>query len=158
MSKEKYFARMEKKDWLPLICRSIAGTISFFTVSLAVKNLPLTLFQILYNTLPFMIAIIVFIWLCERISKFEFAAMCFCFSGIILVAIYAPEQEAEVDETGEKEDTSYSFGITMALVTTFLYAVAGVVARRLRAVHFTVIQFHYSFIGTVLFTIYNIIL
>ena len=151
---------MEKKDWPPLICRSIAGTISFFTVSLAVKNLPLTLYQILYNTLPFMIAIIVFIWLCERITKFEFAAMCLCFSGIILVALYSPETEKEVDEAGEQQedDTSYSFGITMALVTTFLYAVAGVVARRLRTVHFTVIQFHYSFIGTILFTIYNIIL
>ena len=151
---------MEKKDWPPLICRSIAGTISFFTVSLAVKNLPLTLYQILYNTLPFMIAIIVFIWLCERITKFEFAAMCLCFSGIILVALYSQEPEKEVDEAGEQQedDTSYSFGITMALVTTFLYAVAGVVARRLRTVHFTVIQFHYSFIGTILFTIYNIIL
>ena len=132
---------MEKKDWPPLITRSIAGTISFFTISLAVKNLPLTLFQILYNTLPFMIAIIVFIWLCERITKFEFAAMCLCFSGIILVALYSQEPEKEVDEAGEQQedDTSYSFGITMALVTTFLYAVAGVVARRLRAVHFTVI-------------------
>ena len=107
-----------------------------------------------------MIAIIVFIWLCERITKFEFAAMCLCFSGIILVALYSPEPEKEVEDAGEqqKDDTSYSFGITMALVTTFLYAVAGVVARRLRAVHFTVIQFHYSFIGTILFTIYNIIL
>ena len=97
VSKEKYCANMEKKDWLPLILRCIAGTISFFTNSLAVKNIPLTLFQIIYNTLPFMIAIIVFIWLCERISKFEFAAMCFCFGGIILVAIYLPEPETEVN-------------------------------------------------------------
>ena len=52
----------------------------------------------------------------------------------------------------------YILGILAALATTLFVAITGVVSRRLRDIHFTVIQFHQAFITTITFSIYNIIL
>ena len=106
-----------------------------------------------------MIAILVFCWLHERITKFELGAMCFCFGGIILVAMDHQGEEGE-GEGEEEEDSSsgYLLGIFAALITTLMYAITGVVSRRLKDVHYSVIQFHYALVGTLAFTVYNIIL
>ena len=124
-----------KDEWVPLILRCIFGAIAHITVSLALKNVPLTLYSILYNTLPFIIAILVFIWLRERISKFEFVAMCFCFGGIVLVILFADEIEKEL-EAGEevKEDTnntSLTLGVFAAMTAIFFFGVSSVATRRL---------------------------
>ena len=124
-----------KDEWVPLILRCIFGAIAHITVSLALKNVPLTLYSILYNTLPFIIAILVFIWLRERISKFEFVAMCFCFGGIVLVILFADEIEKEL-EAGEevKEDTnntSLTLGVFAAMTAIFFFGVSAVATRRL---------------------------
>ena len=124
-----------KDEWVPLILRCIFGAIAHITVSLALKNVPLTLYSILYNTLPFIIAILVFIWLRERISKFEFVAMCFCFGGIVLVILFADEIEKEL-EAGEdvEEDTnntSLTLGVFAAMTAIFFFGVSAVATRRL---------------------------
>ena len=110
-----------------------------------------------------MIAILVFCWLRESITKFELGAMCFCFGGIILVAMDHSQQEGEADEGVEEDEeenskSAYLLGIFAALVTTLMYAITGVVSRRLKDVHYSVIQFHYALVGTLAFTVYNIIL
>ena len=52
-----------------------------------------------------MIALIVFVWLRERITKFEFFAMVFCFAGIAIVAFNHDEKEPEEDtEDGEVKE------------------------------------------------------
>ena len=87
ISKQNFFAGISKSHWGPLFVKCICGTIAFFSIALAVKNIPLSIYQVIANTLPFMIAIIVFCWLRESITKFELGAMCFCIGGIILVAM-----------------------------------------------------------------------
>ena len=111
-----------------------------------------------------MIAILVFCWLRESITKFELGAMCVCFGGIILVAMDHSQQEVEAEEgveVAEEEEnnkSAYLLGIFAALVTTLMYAITGVVSRRLKDLHYSVIQFHYALVGTLAFTVYNIIL
>ena len=127
-----------KDEWVPLILRCIFGAIAHITVSLALKNVPLTLYSILYNTLPFIIAILVFIWLRERISKFEFVAMCFCFGGIVLVILFADDKEKELGEGEEVEEveedannTSLTLGVIAAMTAIFFFGVSSVATRRL---------------------------
>ena len=125
-----------KDEWVPLILRGIVGAIAHITISIALKNVPLTLYSILYNTLPFIIAIIVFIWLRERISKFEFVAMCFCFGGIILVILFAEEKETEGEEAleGQEEDaddSSLTLGVCAAMIAVFFFGISAVATRRL---------------------------
>ena len=124
-----------KDEWVPLILRCIFGAIAHITVSLALKNVPLTLYSILYNTLPFIIAIQVFIWLRERISKFEFVVMCFCFGGIVLVILFADEKEKKLGEGVEVEEdannTSLTLGVIAAMTAIFFFGVSSVATRRL---------------------------
>ena len=89
-----------------------------------------------------MIAILVFCWLRESITKFELGAMCFCFGGIILVATDHSQQEGFEEEEEEDSKSAYLLGIFAALLTTLMYAITGVVSRRLKDVHYSVIQFH----------------
>ena len=53
-----------------------------------------------------MIALIVFIWLRERITKFEFFAMVCCFAGIAIVAMNhdSKEQDKDTEEGEVKEE------------------------------------------------------
>ena len=121
-----------KDEWVPLILRGIVGAIAHILISIALKNVPLTLYSILYNTLPFIIAIIVFIWLRERISKFEFVAMCFCFGGIILVILFAEEKETEGEEEEEDaDDSSLTLGVCAAMIAVFFFGISAVATRRL---------------------------
>ena len=124
-----------KDEWVPLILRCIFGAIAHITVSLALKYVPLTLYSILYNTLPFIIAILVFIWLRERISKFEFVAMCFCFGGIVLVILFADDKEKELEAGEEVEEdtnnTSLTYGVIAAMTAIFFFGVSAVATRRL---------------------------
>ena len=124
-----------KDEWVPLISRCIFGAIAHITVSLALKYVPLTLYSILYNTLPFIIAILVFIWLRERISKFEFVAMCFCFGGIVLVILFADDKEKELEAGEEVEEdtnnTSLTYGVIAAMTAIFFFGVSAVATRRL---------------------------
>ena len=52
-----------------------------------------------------MIALIVFVWLRERITKFECFAMICCFAGIAIVAFNHDEKEPEEEtEDGEVKE------------------------------------------------------
>ena len=66
------------------------------------------------------------------------------------------EVEALYDEGGLI--SSYNFGIIMAIVTTMMFAVAGVTTRRLKSLDFTIIQFHYSLISTICSVVWILII
>ena len=148
-----------KDEWVPLILRGVFGAISLITLSFALKNMPLTLYSILYNTLPFIIAILVFIWLRERIYKFEIFAMCLCFAGILMVIFFAEEKEPKKVEEVEEESNnkSLTLGIFAAMTSIFFAAVSFVATRRLQSIHFTIILFYYSLTGSIVFAIYSIV-
>ena len=152
-----------KDEWVPLILRCVFGAIAQITISFALKNMPLTLYSILYNTLPFIIAILVFIWLRERISKFELGSMCFCFAGILMVIVFAEKKDKEPEEGGEEVEVdannkSLTLGVFAAMTAIFSFGVTAVATRRLQSIHFTIILFYYSLIGTIVFSIYSIVL
>ena len=92
-SKQQYFAGIEGSQVLPLMIRGFAGTIGFITLTISLKNVPLSIFQCITNSLPFMVALLAFLWLRERISLYEVFAMVACFSGILIVALDNSEQE-----------------------------------------------------------------
>ena len=146
-------------EWIPLILKCVFGAIAHITVSLALKNVSLSLYSILVNTQPFMIAILVFIWLRERILKFEIVAMCLCFAGILMVIFFAEEKEPKNVEEVEEESNnkSLTLGIFAAMTSIFFAAVSFVSTRRLQSIHFTIILFYYSLTGSIIFAIYSIV-
>ena len=93
VSKKQFFGGIEGSQVVPLMIRGFAGTIAFITQIISLKNVALSIFQCITNSLPFMVALLAFFWLRERISLFEVFAMVACFSGILIVALDNSEQE-----------------------------------------------------------------
>ena len=85
LAKQNYFSSIQKNQIIPLIIRGCAGTIAFVTITLSVARVPLSIFQVVQNCLPFLAGLLAFVFLGERISLFEFFAMCMCFCGIGIV-------------------------------------------------------------------------
>ena len=105
-------------------------------------------------------AVLAFVWLRETITVFELMAMLCCFGGITIVALSKEEDDTNSDLVEGSEDdliSPYSVGIIMAVLTITLYAIGGVTTRRLKTLHFLIIQYHYATIATVFNVIWIII-
>ena len=165
LSGQEYFGSIARDQIVPLIVRAVCGTLAFVTISLSLKWIPLSIYFVVENFLPFLAALLAFIFLGERIMFFEFFAMCMCFCGILTVCFYAQEDPSEQEELSHKSGqestglfSTYTFGVLMALATTFFQAISVIMTRRLKSLHFTVIQFHYASISTLCFGVWTLYL
>ena len=70
-----------------LMVRCVAGTICFLTFVFAIKYLPLSIFFMVMNASPFLMAILTCLWLKELISLVEVICMVGAFGGICLVGM-----------------------------------------------------------------------
>ena len=86
LAKQQYYGSVKPDQIGPMVVRGLAGTISFITLALAVNRIPLSINQSIMNSMPFMVAILAFVWLREALTLFELVAMCCCFGGITIVA------------------------------------------------------------------------
>ena len=70
-----------------VIARNAAGTFTVIGLVLAIKYLPLGLYQILYSTAPFWATLMAFILLGEKLSLIEVIAMLVSFVLIVVFAM-----------------------------------------------------------------------
>lgn len=70
--------------------------------------------------------------------------MFLCFGGILLVTL-SKDSEDVSDGTDEKEWSSYDIGVILASLAALIFAIAAVTTRRLRDLHFSVMQFYLTF-------------
>ena len=92
-----------------LILRCAVGTVSFVIFSLAVKYIPLGIFFIIFNSSPFITAILAYFWTGDRLLSFEIVAMIGAFGGIVCLGLARP---AEVDSDPEKKESSTESSMT----------------------------------------------
>lgn len=152
---KNFFADIPKELHPTLITRSIIGTISFFMFSLSVKYLPLGIWIIIINASPFLTAILSFFWTSDRILPFEVVAMLGAFAGIICIGIARPSKdESGIDETADMSgwelENSYMLGLVLTFLTCITASIISVATRRLKQIHFAVIQFIYGIIATII--------
>lgn len=76
-----------KKESKWVFARSVAGTFSFLGLIYALKNLPIAMFQIVFNTCPFWAALIAYFLLDERLKRIEIGSMILSFTLIVLLFI-----------------------------------------------------------------------
>ena len=69
-----------------LVVRCLAGTVSFFFFTFAIKFLPLSIFFIVVNSIPFVSGVLAYLWLNEKLFPFEIVMMIVAFAGILMVA------------------------------------------------------------------------
>ena len=76
---------IDHTNWKILLIRCISGSICFLFFVVCVEYLPLAIFFVIYNAVPFFVALMACLWLKEVITIVEVAAMVGAFSGILMV-------------------------------------------------------------------------
>lgn len=109
-----------------------------FAVTKSVELVPLTIFEAVTTVFPFITGLLVWIWLGERLSLLQLVCMVFCVGGIMAI-IYGKDEKEEVSKD---QFSSYELGVVMCCVCSLLFALSVVSTRRLRELHFSVIQWH----------------
>ena len=137
----------------------MAGSIAFITVTETIHLIPLTIFEGIKNTTPFISGLLAYVWLGERLSMFQVIAMICCLGGITIVTVSDNRASAgqTQDKSGAASDTvltSYRIGVMLALIIICLFAVGAVTTRRIRQVHFSVIQVYLSLTGFIVSAIW----
>lgn len=136
---------------LPLFVRCLSGSLAFICVTKTLNYLPLTLFQVLHNTTPFVVAILAYFILNENLGIFQVVCMVCFFTGILLLILVSPEEEAASEDSLM---TDYQKGIALAFTCVLLFASSRVLTRYARGVHFSIVQFYLALVGLVISSIW----
>ena len=104
---------------------------------------------------PFISGVLAFCWLGERLSLFQVVMMCFCFGGITLVTLSKHDAQGDDSKT---HFGAYEAGIALCGTLVLVFALAAVTTRRLKGLHFSIIQFYISLCGFVASAIWIFIL
>jgi drug/metabolite transporter (DMT)-like permease len=94
------------------------------------------------QTSPFWTSILAYFLISETVANYEIFAMVLCFCGVIGIAMNKP------DASVTSADTRMS-GIILAFAIAWLYSGCNVLNRRLKHVHFLVIQFYHASFGLI---------
>ena len=77
-----------------------------------------------YNTQPFMLVALGAVFFSEKLTGTKLMWLCIAFAGVVLVAQAKPG--------ASRADSNYLLGVLMALGAAFFYAVAAIIAKRLK--------------------------
>jgi len=98
---------------IPLLARSIAGTVAYTTISIGMITLPLAMVTSILNCTPFFTAVIVALFLKKCISMYEGVAMIGSFLGVILIAFGTPNGENTQNEQLQALNNSILVDLTV---------------------------------------------
>ena len=121
-----------------MFMRCLIGTICFYTLVLEASWLPVFLAQTINNMMPFFSGIFGFLINKEKIKKAMIFCMVGCFFGIVLLNIYRPNKKESVD-------FNFNWGMIAGFSFVVLGALVNVLNRKMKSVHFSIIQFDYAF-------------
>ncbi len=110
---------------VPIYLRSIIGTLASILVIYIVKILPLTLFFIIFQTSPILMAVMSWAWLREPISALDCYAIIGSYSGILIMSLHKPGAETGVVNDKYK----YTLGIILSVICSASQAVTSVSTR-----------------------------
>ena len=102
-----------------------------------------------------MTGMLAFCWLGERLNCFQIVMMLFSFGGITLVTL--SRDKATVSGT-LSEFSAYHAGVALCIALIFVFALAAVTTRKMKGLHFSVIQFYIALCGFVASAIWVLIL
>ena len=134
--KKNPFKEVARADIFPLSLRSLSSTASLFIVIIAIKFVPLTIFNVVTNMTPFVSGVLAWIWLGDKLGVFQIVMMIFCFAGVVLVAC---SKNTDEDDDDDSKSSTYTIGIVLTSLLAVIFAVSAVSTRRLKTMHFSVL-------------------
>ena len=91
---------IEKKDRSVMLIRCICATIGFLCLQYGIELVPLVVQNTIVNTAPFWTAILGWMFLKEKISPLEIAALFLSFGGVLMIVISSTEAAKNQQDTG----------------------------------------------------------
>ena len=157
--KKNPFTEVDRGDLVPLLFRSLASSCASIIVPKAVLYLPITIFQTMVNLTPFISGILACIFLGEKLALVQILCMTLCFGGIVIVAFGGDVDEAEISSETDVQLTfdDYQKGLLLSCACIMLFSTSAVLTRRVREVHFSVVQFYLALVGLVVASIWLLI-
>lgn len=129
---KRVFDEVPRRFYKSLVIRSLSGTSAFICMTYGVSFLPITIFQTLFYTMPFFIAILSYFILKDKFVRVELGAMVFCFVGVIIL-INTKEDDKQ------KNSEYYFIGVIITIYFSFAASVVQVLTRYMKETHFSVI-------------------
>ena len=133
------------------------GCVGYTCLVISLKLIPMFIFIIIFNTVPFWSSILGYYVCGDKISRFEVCLMVGCFSGVVALAlakggVFDFQNETSVQNENEiKISTSnYVYGMGSVLITSWMFSSITVITRKIRDLHFTLMMFHYGLFATIL--------
>lgn len=131
-----------------MLARCLIGTLTFYMLVLESSWLPIFIAQTINNMMPFFSGIFGFLINGEKIKKALIYCMVGCFVGIVVLNVYRPEKQAN-----QKFD-HFNWGMVAGFTFVVGGALVNVLNRKMKSIHFSIIQFDYAFIAwATMFTI-----
>lgn len=124
-----------------VVARAFMGTMCFIGVTVSLTMMPLSLTTIIFNLAPFWGSIMACLIHKESISRVEYVAMLISFAGVVGMVLGPSENE---------DWPQLTLGIVIGLITSMGYAANNVMNRGLKKVHFSVVLFYHTLIGSIL--------
>jgi drug/metabolite transporter (DMT)-like permease len=114
-----------EKHHMSLFLRCFAGTFVFTGMMYVVKILPLTIFFMIFQTSPFIVALIAWLWLNESMTSLEGLAMVLSYVGIAMISLSQPvvEDQVTTEQVAIAADSQYTFGIVLSLFLAVNFAI-----------------------------------
>lgn len=135
-----------------VVVRAVMGAIAYGGMVYSVSNLPLMISTILINTNPFWCALLGIYMLNEQVTLYHSVCMFGCFLGVVILTLAKSADQSTVSEiTGLTNIQNHFLGVSMGILCAFCSSFVFVITRKLRAVHFSLMLFHYGWIATLLF-------
>ena len=104
---------------------------------------------------PFVSGLLAWIWLGDKLGVFQIFMMLLCFAGVVLVA--CSKNKGNDDDDSEKS-SGYEIGIVLTSLLAVIFAVSAVSTRRLKTMHFSVLQFYLASVSTLSSLIWLIVM
>ena len=142
-----------------LIWRIITGQADFFLLNLAVTKAPLSLIMVFWQTSPFWISIIAFLFLKEPIVAIELVSMLICFGAVVVISLQQKDSGSSDGEASsvEEGDDETLLGLIYALLAAITMAICAVCNRSLKQTHTAVICFFHACGGLFMASTYILI-
>lgn len=172
----------DKVPWILLL--TVVGAVNFCLMVAAVKLLPIFLANIFLNTAPFFASLFAFFFVGEAIHWVEIVCMVGAFTGVVVIAtspapidktlehklklditkhkVGAPVSHlhAKLNSTKRVEDTEYKLyivGVICMIITAVGFGFNASLSRKLKGIHFTIIETYYGTVGFICVSMFLII-
>ena len=89
-----------------VIRRCISGTVSFVMLTYSLQMLPIFIVNVIRNTMPFWTSLLVYLFLKDKVSKYDLVCMVGCFIGVVVIGLSKYGGDAEKVGADEVETTA----------------------------------------------------